>query len=86
MPRPGRDPPELPQWLRISYLVPVKGVRQKIILQGSMDSLIQPGDPQHARINDTLVGKLDAIMISKDTYVALTAGYILTDGDRNMVI
>lgn len=51
-----------------------------------MNSLTQPGDPQHARINDTLVDTLDAIMISKDTYVALTAGHILTDGDRNMVV
>lgn len=86
MPRPGRDPPELPQWLQIPYLVPVKGVREKIILQGSMNSLMQPGDPLHATINDNSVGTLGAIMISRDTYFALTAGHILNDGDLNMVV
>lgn len=86
MPRPGRAPPKLPQWLRIPYLVPVKGVRLRVKLEGHMNSCLQGGDPLYQEDNGTHVGTLGIIMVSKDTHVALTAGHILTDEDRKMVV
>ena len=76
MPRPGRDPPELPQWLRIPYLVPVPGGPSEDH-PPMMSSLIPQDDPQAARINDISVGTLGAIMISEDTCVALTASHVI---------
>lgn len=51
-----------------------------------MNSCIQRGDPLYQELNETPVGTLGTVMISNRTYVALTAGHILADGDRTMVL
>lgn len=87
MSRLGRAPPELPEWLRIPYLVPAKGARFRIIHQGgSINTCIQGGDPLYLTHGQTLVGTLGTVMTDKDTHVVLTAGHIIEDGDPTMVV
>lgn len=92
MPAPGKEPPALPDWLQIPYLVPVEGVEFRIIPDGCINPGIQPGHPLRAKAdgsethNATVVGTLGTIMTSGNTYVALTAGHIMNDLERIMIV
>lgn len=89
---PGKAPPPLPDWLQIPYLVPAEGIELRIIPDGCINPGIQPGHPLHADAhgftthNAAAVGTLGTIMVSKDTYVAITAGHIINDFDRVMIV
>ncbi|MCJ1462158.1 hypothetical protein MMC07_000758 [Pseudocyphellaria aurata] len=90
---PGKPPPPLPDFLRIPYIVPVKYAKFEIIYDTCINRGIQPGSPLHPKAdgsithNDSLVGTLGVVMTDqKGTYVALTAGHIMNDWDRTMVV
>ena len=74
------DPPIVPEWLHIPYLVPVKGVSREIIPDGCANSCIQHGDQLYRPDNDAPVGTLGTVMVSNGIYVVLTAGHIIPGG------
>ena len=103
-PKPGQDPPPLPEWLQIPYLVPVKGERFRIIREMNAtpsfhiipemcaSPSIQRGDMLYEKNNENHVGTLGTITASRRpgnddlTYVALTAGHVIPDGQDVLCI
>jgi hypothetical protein len=89
-PRPGQNPPKLPQWLQIPYLVPVKGIDDSIIFEGCANPCIQRGDKIIQENSNNSVGTFGTVMVSQRsqglTYVGLTAGHVIPDGDKHMFV
>jgi hypothetical protein len=92
-PRVGQDPPKLPEWLQIPYLVPVKGINDKITLEGCANPCVQRGDKIFEGYNTNMVGTfgtLGTLMVSQQsqrlTYVGLTAGHVIPDGDNHILV
>ncbi len=85
----------MPKWLRIDYLKPCKGVDNHIIPDKNLNNRIQTraglwknGDVS-VGIDCSIdaVGTLGPIMKSKsNVYFGLTAGHVLLDGDRELVV
>ena len=95
-PDPGLDPPKLPKWLRIPFLKPRKGILEPpLILEKNTITRLQPGDGLwHQGLDGREVdnstgaaGTLGPIIESDDgKYFVLTAGHVLPDGDRTLVV
>jgi hypothetical protein len=62
-PNPGREPPPLPKWLQIPYLVPVKGQSLQIVYDSCLNPTIRSGDGLYDRA-ERIVGTLSAVMSS----------------------
>lgn len=92
MPAPGYNPPALPDWLQIPYLVPVVGRDLRLRYDDFINPGIKSGDLIHNSTDDQsegeehAVGTLGAIMASGDTYVALTAGHVIKDEVSEMMV
>jgi hypothetical protein len=76
-PKPGQEPPPLPEWLQIPYLVPVKGFSSKIIYDSCVNPATRSGDGLYDQA-ERIVGTLGAVMSSSrpgkaDAYIALTS-------------
>ena len=88
--RLGQDPPELPQWLQIPYIVPVKGIGGKLIFEGCANPCIQHGDKLFQKDSDNSVGTFGTVRVSQQsqrlTYVGLTAWHVIPDGDKHMFV
>ena len=85
-PEPEREPPPLPEWLQIPYLVPVKGYSVEIIPDSCANPRTRSGDGLYDQVK-RIVGTLGAVMSSSrpgraDAYIALTAGHVIPDGDE----
>ncbi|KAL9127478.1 MAG: hypothetical protein Q9217_003660 [Psora testacea] len=92
-PRPGRDPPKLPKWLQLPFLVPMKGESNIIIPHGLANPIIQHGDALYPYGNpltqaggEKWEGTLGVVMQSRLTHVALTAGHVIPGGDSIMAV
>lgn len=75
-PEPEQEPPSLPEWLQIPYLVPVKGYSFKIIPDSCANPRTRSGDGLYDQAKRT-VGTLGTVMSSSrpgnaDAYIALT--------------
>ena len=64
--RPDQNPPKLPQWLQIPYLVPVKGIGGRLIFEGCANPCIQRGDKLFERDGNNMVGTFGAVMVSSN--------------------
>ena len=89
-PRPGQNPPKLPQWLQIPYLVPVKGISGKLNFEGCGNPCIQRGDGIFEENSNNSVGTFGTVMVSQQsqglTYVGLTAGHVIPVGGNHMFV
>jgi hypothetical protein len=89
-PNPGREPPPLPKWLQIPYLVPVKGQSLQIVYDSCLNPTIRSGDGLYDRA-ERIVGTLSAVMSSSragqaDAYVIPTAGHVIPNGDDSLLV
>jgi hypothetical protein len=73
-PEPEREPPPLPEWLQIPYLVPVKGYSFRIIYDSCANPITRSGDGSYDQAK-RIVGTLGAVMSSSRP--ALTAGHVI---------
>src|SRR5277367_4663133 len=64
-PRPSQNPPKLPQWLQIPYLVPVKGIGGKLNFEECANPCIQHGDKLFQTDSDKPVGTFGTVMVSQ---------------------
>jgi hypothetical protein len=76
-PKLGQEPPPLPEWLQIPYLIPVKGFSSEIIYDSCVNPATRSGDGLYDQ-EKGIVGTLGAVMSSSqpgkaDAYIALTA-------------
>ena len=75
---------------RSPYLVPVKGIGGRLIFEGCAIPCIQRGDKLFERGGNNMVGTFGVVMVSQQyqrlTYVGLTAGHVIPDGDTHMFI
>lgn len=62
------------------------GYEDHIIPNSWLNPYLQNGDPLSSPATEAPVDTLGVIMQSRDTYVALTAGHILENGDRTMIM
>ena len=89
-PEPEREPPPLPEWLQIPYLVPVKGYSFEIIPDSCANPRTRSGDGLYDQVK-RIVGTLGAVMSSSrpgraDAYIALTAGHVIPNGDDCLLV
>jgi hypothetical protein len=89
-PRPGKEPPHLPKWLRTSYIAPVRGCSSRLKYDSCTNPTIRSGDALFDEAERT-VGTLGTIMSSAragntDVYVVITAGHIISDGDHSLLV
>jgi len=64
--KPEQEPPPLPEWLQIPYLVPVKGYSMEIIPDSCVNPTTRNGDRLYNQAERT-VGTLGAVMTSLST-------------------
>ena len=88
--KPEQEPPPLPEWLQIPYLVPVKGYSMEIIPDSCVNPTTRNGDRLYDQAERT-VGTLGAVMTSSrpgkaDAYIVLTAGHVIPDGDDCLLV
>src|SRR5271155_3645107 len=62
-PKPEQEPPSLPEWLQIPYLVPVKGYSFEIIPDSCANPRTRSGDGLYDQVK-RIVGTLGAVMSS----------------------
>jgi hypothetical protein len=89
-PAPGKEPPPLPEWLQIPYLVPVKGYDSRLVFDACANPTTRNGDALYDQ-TERPVGTLGAVMLSSrpgraETYVVLTAGHVIPDGEDRLLV
>lgn len=53
-PQPGKEPPPLPEWLQIPYIVPVKGYSSRLVFDGCANPTTRTGDALYDRMRKPL--------------------------------